>query len=234
MWDDPVTLNRVSRLLLLATAVFVLYMGGRQAVETWLPIRIIEVHGAAHTETRQELRSVLASLRGGLVSMDLAAARLGFEALPWVRRATVRRVWPGRLRVDLQEHVPAAAWNDQAVLDIHGEVFAVRPWPGLPRFSAQEGLEGEVARRYGEFARRLAPYGWRVAAIRVDARYAWQLVLNNGVSIDLGQERLDERLRRFVVFYPPAAARVSGIRRVDMRYPNGFAVSGATSNETRT
>ncbi|MFA5083049.1 MAG: cell division protein FtsQ/DivIB [Hydrogenophilaceae bacterium] len=226
MWNDPASLNRLSGLLLSATVLFAFWMAGRQAVETWLPIRSVEVRGAMHKETRQAIGPALAGLSGGLFSLDLEAARQGFEALPWVRVAKIRRVWPGSLVVELEEHVPAAAWNDLAVLDVHGEVFPVRPWPGLARFHAPEGMEREVASRYGEYVRQLGGRGWRVAGIRVDARRAWRIDLADGVTIDLGRDRLDERLQRFVTFYPLVLAKVTGIRRVDMRYPNGFAVQG--------
>lgn len=226
MWDDPVALNRTSGLLLLGTVLFTLWTAGRQAVESWLPISAVEVRGAAHRETRQGIAPVVAHLSGGLFSVDLEAARRGFEALPWVRAAAIRRVWPGSLLVELEEHVPAAAWNDTAMLNVRGEVFPVPPSAGLPRFRAPEGMEKEVATRYGEFAQVLGAQGWRIAALQVDARGAWQISLNDGVTVELGRERLDERMKRFVASYPSVSARMVDIGRVDMRYPNGFAVQG--------
>jgi cell division protein FtsQ len=226
MWDDPVALNRLSGLLFAVALLSAVALTGRQAVESWLPVRSVEVRGAAHAETRQAVGAAVARLSGGLFSIDLEAARAGFEAMPWVRTATVQRVWPDRLVVQLEEHVPAAAWNGLAVLNVRGEVFPVKPWPGLPAFQAPEGMEREVASRYGEFAALLGAQGWRIAGLKVDARRAWQLTLNDGVTVDLGRERLGERLRRFVTFYPLAAATMAGISRVDMRYPNGFAVRG--------
>lgn len=235
MWDNPALLNRLSLLLLTLTLLYAAWAAARQAGEAWLPIRAVEVRGAGHVETRAAIRPVLSGLSGGLFSVDLETARKGFEALPWVRSATIRRIWPDRLAVELEEHVPAAAWNDLAVLNVQGEVFPVRPWPTLPRFHAPEGMEKDVARRYGEFDRVLAGQGWRIAGIRVDARRAWQIVLADGVTVDLGRDRLDERLKRFVTFYPMVTARVADIRRVDMRYPNGFAVQGVSQmGEART
>lgn len=226
MWDDPTALNRLSGLLLALTLLFATGTAARQGAEMWLPIRAVAVRGAAHLETRNGIRPILAKLSGSLLSVDLAVARQGFETLPWVRKATVRRMWPDGLAVELEEHVPSAAWNDLAVLDVHGEVFPVQPWPALPRLHAPDGMEKEVAIRYGEYARTLAARGWRIAGLRVDARRAWQIDLADGVTVDLGRERLDERLKRFVMFYPMVSARMADIRRVDMRYPNGFAVRG--------
>lgn len=235
MWDNPDALNGMSRLILAATLLFALWMVGRQVVESWFPIREVVVTGANHVDTRQGIRPVLSKLSGSLFSIDLDAAKRNLENLPWVRTATVSRVWPGSLVVTLEEHVPAAAWNGLAVIDVHGDVFPVRPWKELPGFFAPEGMEKEVTQRYGDFTAELAQGGWKIADIRVDARYAWQLTLTDGVTIELGRERLDERLRRFVTFFPLAANRMADIARVDMRYPNGFAArAGAAGGKRRT
>jgi cell division protein FtsQ len=229
MWDNPAALTLLTRLILAATVLFALSMAVRQATESWLPFREVEVQGAGHAQTRQALPQIINRLQGGFFSLDLEAARHAFAALPWVREASVRRIWPGRLIVTLEEHVPAAAWNDLAVLNVQGEVFPVRPWPGLPRVYAPEGMEREVARRYGDFDRLLGAANWQIRTIQVDARNAWQLELTGGPTVDLGRERQVERLARFVTFYPLAAAQVGAAHRVDMRYPNGFATQGGGS-----
>lgn len=233
MWNDPRALARITQLTLAATVAFALWMVGRALAEAHLLFRQVEIHGAHHPETRAAVPGIVTSLQGGFFSLDLAAARREFELLPWVREARVRRLWPDRLVVELEEHTPAAAWNDLAILNTHGEVFPAPPWPGLPRVYAPEGSEAEVARRFAEFSATLGAHGWRIETLRVDARRAWQLGLSGGPAgvraereliLELGRERLEERLQRFVTFYPMAAAQFSSIARVDMRYPNGFAV----------
>jgi cell division protein FtsQ len=223
MWDNPDVLNRITRLILAATLLFTLWTAGRAALEAWFPFREITVVGARHPETREAVRALAPRLSGGFFSMDLNGVHAAFEQLPWVRNADVRRLWPGRLVVRLEEHRAAAAWNDRALLDIHGEVFEGAVWRGVPRFYAPEGMEREVARRYGEFARIIAPLGMRVEQLVVSARQSWRIRLSGGISVELGRERLDERLARFARFYPRAVAAVGSISRVDMRYPNGFA-----------
>jgi cell division protein FtsQ len=223
MWDNPDALNRITRLILAATLLFTLWTAGRAGLEAWFPFRQITVIGAEHPETREAVRALAPRLSGGFFSMDLIGVHAAFEKLPWVRNADVRRLWPGRLVVQLEEHRAAAAWNDRALLDIHGEVFEGAAWRGVPRFYAPEGMEREVARRYGEFARIIAPLDMRVEQLVVSARQSWRVRLTGGISVELGREKLEERLVRFARFYPRAVAAVGPIPRVDMRYPNGFA-----------
>ena len=239
MWDDPWTLTLTSRLLLAVSLLFTGYVTARQLAENYLPIRQVVVTGAQRPETRAALGQIVPRLRGSLFSMDLETARQKFEGIPWVRQAQVSRIWPSRLRIDLAEHIPAAAWNGTAVLNVQGEVFPVKPWLGLPDIRAPEGMESEVARHYGEYAAILATSGLRIDALQVDARHAWRLQLRHDaqvrrIGVDLGRERMAERLQRFVTFFPLVAAHSGSVHRVDMRYPNGFAVDAAPTAESET
>lgn len=223
MWDNPAALQRLTGWIVAVTVLFTLWVAGRAALEQLFPLRQVTVLGAAQHETEAAVRELTPRLVGGFFSMDLNATHAAFEAIPWVRHAEVRRLWPGRLMVTLEEHVPAAAWNDRAILNTHGEIFQVAPWEGLPRLYAPEGMEKEVARRYGEFVAQAARIDLRVEQVVMSARQSWRIRLSGGINVELGRERLQERLERFVRFYPLAVASVGPLRRIDMRYPNGFA-----------
>lgn len=239
MWNDPWAMTLISRLLFAATLLSALYVAARQSAEVYLPIRQVIITGAQRPETRAALGQIVPKLNGSLFSVDLENARQKFEGIPWVRQAQVSRVWPARLRIDLAEHVPVASWNGAAVLNAQGEVFPVQPWPALPDIQAPEGMELEVARRYDEYSRILAGSDLHIGALHVDARRAWRLELDGAGSarplgVDLGRERMAERLQRFVAFYPLVAAHSGSVRRVDMRYPNGFAVEATPTAESKT
>jgi cell division protein FtsQ len=230
MWNDPATLNRLSRLILVGTLLFALWILGRAAAENLAPFWQVTVVGAGHEETRAAAKTALGKLRGGFFALDLDATRREFARLPWVRNAEIRRVWPGRLAIAIEEHRAAAAWNDRALLNTHGEVFpvaAMDKYLGLPRLYAPDGTERETARRYGDFVAVAKPMGMRVEQVVVTTRQSWRVRLHgvdaNSVVVELGRDHMDERLARFARFYPLAVATLGPITRADMRYPNGFA-----------
>ncbi|MCU0842125.1 MAG: FtsQ-type POTRA domain-containing protein [Thiobacillaceae bacterium] len=243
MWDNPRLLNRISAALFLLAGLAAGAAATRAITEGLFPFRQVTVLGARHTETQRAMTGVVRSLQGGFFTLDLEASRRAFEAVPWVRQATVRRLWPNRLVVQVQEHIPAAAWNGQQMLDTHGELFDVRPWAGLPRIHAPAGMEREVARRLADFQTILTPEGWRIEALQVSPRRAWRVTLRErpatpapsgaaseshvAVSLELGREKLSERVRRFVLFHAAAVASVGEITQFDLRYPNGFAAQQA-------
>jgi len=223
MWDDPIALNRISRLILVATLLFVLWVAGRTVLEMSFPFRQITVHGAQHAETRNAIQALVRKMSGGFFSMDLGSVQASFQALPWVRRVDVHRLWPGKLVVTLEEHKATAAWNDRASLNVHGEAFAVEPAAHLPRIYAPEGMEKILVKRHAEFTRIVAPLNVRVEQVVVTARQSWRVRLTGGITVELGRERISERLGRFTAAYPQAVAAVGPFQRADMRYPNGFA-----------
>ena len=110
----------------------------------------------AHVTRAQVEAIVKRELRGNFFTLDLAAARGAFERLPWVRRVAVRRHWPDRLEVALEEHVPLARWGERALVNTHGEVFAGAYDGELPVFSGPAGTAKEIAIQYQYFRRTLA------------------------------------------------------------------------------
>ena len=64
-----------------------------------------------------------------------------------MRNVSLRRQWPRRLEVTVEEHVPLARWNDAALVNTDGEMF-VADWNGeLPLFAGPEGRAAEVTLR---------------------------------------------------------------------------------------
>lgn len=231
MWDNPRVLNAAAGTLTgLALLLFAAEGLHLLLVSPLFPVREVDVHGTlAHVDRAEIVRATRASLRGNFFAVDLGALRAALERLPWVRSVDVRRAWPDRLRVGIEEHVAFARWGDAALVDTYGDLFAGRTGAKLPLLAGPPGTEHEVTARYRLFARLLAPLGAPLERVILSPRYAWQLRLANGLDIELGrdlaQDPVDARLARFVAVYP-ALRKDLGQRAeyVDLRYPNGFAL----------
>ncbi|MDH4259552.1 MAG: cell division protein FtsQ/DivIB [Gammaproteobacteria bacterium] len=210
-------------LLALAALATLLAMGLDQ------PVRSIVIDGQFQRVTAVEVEQAARSaLRGGFVSANLDRLRDAVEALAWVDRVRVQRLWPDRIQVEVVEQQAAARWGEDGLLNTRGELFAegVRHVPPeLPRLDGPEGSEWQVAQRYLAIQGRLVEQGLRVAALRLDARGAWDLDLSNGVTVRLGRRQVAERMDRLVqVAAQVIAGRAAEIAYVDMRYSNGFSI----------
>ena len=188
------------------------------------PVSAVEVKGNLRNTTRAEIEKALPRAAGNFFAVDLAQMRGAVERLPWVRRVAVRRVWPARVEIFVEEHVALARWGDDSLVNTHGERFQAKTQDSLPWFVAPVGTSAEVTRRYRRFAEIVAPLGTGVERIVLTQRHAWQVRLGNGMHVMLGRDAdlAEARLRRFVEVYP--AVQKTRHEYVDLRYPNGFAL----------
>ena len=227
MWDKPELLNRVATALYGAAAALALYGAGLAVIQLPLfPLREVRVVDVAPHVTPEQVEAIVKrDLRGNFFTLDLAAARAAFEGLPWVRRVQVRRHWPDRLDVALEEHVPLARWGDTALVSTNGEVFEGEHAGPLPVFNGPAGSAKEIAIQYQHFRRSLAAIGQAPLLVKVSPRRAWQVTLDSGLTLELGREHVEARLARFVAAYERTVGSLGRrLDYVDLRYPNGFAV----------
>ena len=226
MWDNPRLLNGAAGFLVGLTVLACTLAAGNWLLRSSLfPVRVVEVSTPLEHVSRQDLRAVLAHYAAGnFFAARIDELRAAAEQVPWVRRASVRRVWPDRLEVAIEEHVAFARWGSEGLVNTQGERFAAPSGAALPLFIGPPGSEAEITRRYARFVETLAPLGSPLERVVLSARHGWQLRLANGLQITLGRDvdAADDRLTRFVEAY----ARSGNVRAdvVDLRYPNGFAV----------
>jgi cell division protein FtsQ len=235
MWHKPQLMIAVSDLLLVAAEAALLVAAAVWSTRLPLfPLREVVVTHELQEVRRSEVeRSLSGLLRGNFFSVNLEALRQSLEKLPWVRHAEVRRQWPARIEVRIEEHQPAARWGDGSsqLVNTHGEVFvaAMSREMHLPLLSGPAGSSADVLRHFVEFSQALKPTGRRPEQVALSPRLAWLLKLEDGMQIELGREQtkapIRVRLQRFVDHYPSVTdARRPRPVAVDMRYPNGFAL----------
>ena len=227
MWDRPQTLNAVANALfavaslLLLCAVF-FYVIRLPA----FPLREVRITNSLAHVTQEQIETIVRrEFRGNFFTLDLSATRIVFEKLPWVRKAHVRRQWPDRLEVVLEEHVPLARWSSHALVNVYGEVFEAAYDTQLPIFVGPAGTAKEITIQYEYFRRSLTAIGKVPAQVQVSPRRAWQIRLEDGPVIELGREQIEERLSKFIASYERTLGQLQRrIEYVDLRYANGFAV----------
>ena len=197
--------------------------------------------------TRTNLASVRANalprLTGNFFSVDLEASRTAFESVPWVRRAVVRRVWPNRLAVTLEEHQAAALWQGEASADrggerlvnLQGEIFEANLGDvedeSLPTLAGPDARSAQMLAMWRRLSVTLAPLDDPIDTLRLTSRGTWRAELEGGAAIEIGRGSDSEvaaRVARLVRTLPAVAARFGDARRAlvaaDLRHPDGYAL----------
>ena len=219
-------------------------------------IREMRVDGSVQHVSSAELRAqVLPHLQGNWFTISLASTQQLFEQLPWVRRAVVQRVWPLSLQVTLQGQQALGQWQDldggaAGLVNTEGELFDADPadLPPATRLLALSGPSGSQARVVQMASRvgvALAPLGWRLNALSLDADGNWSAQFDGARQLQLGsdsdEQAFEQRLRRFVALAPGVEQHYGRqLAAADLRYGNGFAVrlqdavaTAAASNTTQ-
>lgn len=161
-------------------------------------------------------------------STDLSEIKASLERRPWVASAAVRRVWPGRLVIDIREKKPLAYWTDGRLVSRTGELFTP-PNPDvagkLPRLSGPDRRVREVIEMAQSINEKLVSHGLLFAGLALEKRGAWTLELANGIQVVLGRDQVEQRFDRFIAVYQTRLeSRSDEVSRVDARYTNGVAV----------
>lgn len=232
MWDDARQLNATAATLAAMALCALVYAFGawlvRQPVFAFHEVVVVTPLSRANGAYLEAV--VRSELSGTFFTLDLAGARAALARVPWVRSAGLRREWPHRLTIEIEEHVPLARWNDKALVNDRGEVFAAAYNGDLPQFHGPDGTAATLAARYREWSQVLAPIDLTVRDLTLNSRGSWSIVARAGdanLDIALGRDDADERLARLVTAYPrtlgPLARAGRPVARVDLRYRNGFA-----------
>jgi len=227
MWNRPQILNWVASLLY--ASAFVMFLYGLLFVVIHLPIfplREVKVDGELNHVTREQVKLIVGRyIQGNFFTLDLQKTRDAFEKLPWARNVSVRRRWPDRLEVVVEEHKELARWGNIALVNSYGELFHAASDSDLPVFFGPGDGVREVAEHYGKYSELLASTGMKVSELALTPRRAWQIKTDKDLVIELGREEMDARLEKFARVYQSTLAGLGGnVKYADLRYPNGFAV----------
>jgi cell division protein FtsQ len=237
---DVKLMNITATALLSACAVLLL------AAVLWWALRHplfsiggITVQGDVTHNSAMTLRANVAPrLAGNFFTVNLARARQVFEDVPWVRQAKVRREFPNRLRVQLQEHRAVALWGSETesrLVNNFGEIFEANigdvEQDGLPRLVGPDGQSAQVLAMYQSVKPLFEPLELAVDRLTLTAQGSWQLELDTDAVIELGRgtpEEVSVRTQRFVQTLTQVTSRngrrPEALVSADLRHGDGYAV----------
>lgn len=202
-----------------------------------LPLKSISMVEAPQKVTTAQLRDSLTEyLHPSILGVDVKGARESLEELPWIRKAQVRRAWPGVLEVKIDERRALGIWNDRALVDYRGQLFRPKGEslpPGLVRLYGPRGSVQQVVKKFKMIGQIFDKQEIKLASLQLSARGSWSAKTVDKVAMAMGSERTVARVERFVSALSALNARRDGqIKRVDLRYPNGFAVAWAAADDS--
>lgn len=224
-------------LRLLMVTIFVAAIFGADFIYKQIdtPLSKIMVGGNFNHLEEQELAELVnLEIDGGFLSINLNQLRQELQSHPWIHQVSVRREWPSTLKVEVMEEVPIARWGKKGFLNRLGDQLLLPEnsnLKSLPVLEADFGSSQDMIAQYLLLAELLAPTDLKLIELQRDAVGAWQVKTASGVRIVLGRDQIIEKIRRLVVVWGSGLdIQLNNIATIDLRYPNGLAVSWRDQN----
>src|SRR5579863_9806863 len=189
-----------------------------------------------------------------VLRIPLDARRAQLEELPWVESASVQRILPNRIRVELTERTPIAFLRngtELALIDAHG-VILDRPdgedlhFPivtGLPDTMAREEREKRI-QTYQEFLRDAdlvrAESSDRVSEVDLSNAKDLRVVMtglssandSQAVTIHFGNSDFTAKYRMLVDNFAQWQANAGHVQSIDLQYSRQVVVNADSSTNS--
>ena len=169
-----------------------------------LGFRISEVALAGEREVDRGEILVLAGIsdRSSLLFLDASRARARLLANPWIAEATVLKLYPDRLRIEIKERLPYALWQKDGRVALIAADGTVLETVAPPRFGNLPLVVGKGAEQNAQnFLTLIARYPTiahaTVASVLVAER-RWNLHLEGGVEVLLPEREPEQALHTLI------------------------------------
>jgi cell division protein FtsQ len=187
-------------------------------------VDIVTVSGATHLSESRILSIAGISSKNSLLFFDVAAARMRLEADPLVKQASVRKLYPNQLVVDIVERTPYGVWQKD------GQVRAIAA-DGAPiddvrdnRYIDLPFVVGDGANaRVREFVRLLdamAELKPRVEAGVLVGQRRWNLHLKSGIDVKLPETDPEAAIATMLRLQRQSRILDRDILALDLRVPD--------------
>ena len=227
-------------LVIVSLVSFSWYISKSVNAEEAVPVSNLMITGNMPYTTTSDIKEVLERINmSNFFNVDVNEVHDVITQLPWVYAVAVRKQWPNELKIHVTDQTPVALWNGDFLINESGIAFQAdktRLKHVLPAFFGPEGSEVIALSNYKDMNRLLTFSDFSIEELVLSERFAWQLTLNNGITLNLGRENRIERVQRFMDVYPHIIENKQAdqqINYVDLRYDTGLAV-GWKSEQTNS
>jgi len=201
-----------------------------------LKIDEVLVVGRSNTD-RTVLFNALGMTRGApILAFDVESARTRVEKLPWIRHASVERLFPGTILLSVEERAPIALWQYKgqfSLIDYEGHVILNE---GLGQYSDYMVVVGEDAPQHTATLMEILGSQPELmslvrAAVRVGGR-RWNIRLVGDIDVQLPEQDAPSAWLRLAKYQRTHSVLDRDIVLVDLRLPDRMIIRRSPVQES--
>lgn len=214
----------------------------------------IEVNGNRIVSREAVLQQFVHDRNRSILRIPLETRRSQLEQIPWVESASVQRILPNRLRIELTERTPVAfarSGNELALIDAHG-VILDRPRGEELHFPIVTGVSEDLPREqrekrmqtYAEFMKDVdlvrSGSSDRVSEVDLSVPKDLRVVMtglanatdSQAVTIHFGSSEFTGKFKMLVDNFSQWQANAGHVQSIDLQYSRQVVVNPDTSSGT--
>ena len=174
-----------------------------------------------HVSEAQVKQQIHDLFPAGFISLDVSQVQKRLEDMVMISTARVEKVWPDVLKIELQEEAPVAIWNDENMLNEHGQVLPIALMNlNLPQL---KGENSQMVMQHFLLFKRFAKLHQLDLVALTHSASGWLLKHKNGLEIRLDGSTAMQGLKTLETVV--SQFKLDRIASIDMRYEQGFAVA---------
>ena len=150
------------------------------------------------------------------------------EKVSWVKSADIRRVYPGEIKIYIEEHIPIAIWNNESYMNNIGDIFFVNDIKkNLPIISSNQSGNKIMFEYFSLLLKYISDENFDIKIKKIEENDIRSLsaYLSSGIIVKFGSKDIRGKIRTFIKVYKTLnTSDLEKIRYIDMRYSNGFSI----------
>jgi cell division protein FtsQ len=235
-WKLPAHLGTKSlAALFLVTAVGGVVAGGHgmtvlsaATAAAGFAIENVKITGQSETSEVDVLAALDIGQYPSTLTLDLEDAKARIEALPWVKQATLKKLFPGTVEIAVVERDPYALWQHDGALsliDNAGKVITDAiddRYASLPKVVGIGAAEKAVA--FNALVDQFPVIAFQVRAGILVSEDRWTVVLKSGIELMLPAEDPEKALAIIADLDRDHAVLSREIAAIDLRQPGHLIV----------
>lgn len=254
LWNCPNSMTTVTRIVLMFSVLCLIitmlpWFFSQPNFHLKYLILNISSDNVQHVKPKELKKLVIMELNGTALTTDLGPIYKSVLSHPWIKEATVRRIWPNKILVNLVEHNIIGVWSDGRFVTQAGKLLqfdklqseSIRKEKNcfLLKLDGPNETVTAVLDRARMISKKASKVGLQTTGVQLTSQYDWRVFFSNGMKMELGGENLETPLeKRLDNFFNSIAWVRKKIKKdlisVDLRYAQGFAFEESKISSIKT
>ena len=254
LWNCPNSMTTVTRIVLMFSVlclIITMFQWFFSQPNFHLKYLILNISSdnVQHVKPKELKKLVIMELNGTALTTDLGPIYKSVLSHPWIKEATVRRIWPNKILINLVEHNIIGVWSDGRFVTQAGKLLqfdklqseSIRKEKNcfLLKLDGPNETVTAVLDRARMISKKASKVGLQTTGVQLTRQYDWRVFFSNGMKMELGGENLETPLeKRLDNFFNSIAWVRKKIKKdlisVDLRYAQGFAFEESKISSVKT